>query len=278
MLLLNRRTPTPVPRSPLVGTSRSPLAARRAARCTIAPFRYCLTEKEVVGGQAAGRAVARRKMTVAHTAPEPDGATRGFRARKGGRFRHEPGESFTCGRAARRRPALSALWRAVKGDPTRGLHRDPQLDPIVRRVSQILLGAEVPLGSLDRRVAQQQLDLLKLASGGATQFRRRATAIVRRDARDADCGGIRPEHLPDDLLGQGLSLGLVGAVDGPKHAAVHHAGGTGPGIDCHLDPGRYRHGPHAPVLAKEVDYAPTAIALLYVSHRQRGGRWCIIRS
>ena len=62
-----------------------------AARCTIAPFRYCLTEKEVVGGQAAGRAVARRKMTVAHTAPEPDGATRGFRARKGGRFRHEPG-------------------------------------------------------------------------------------------------------------------------------------------------------------------------------------------
>jgi hypothetical protein len=70
-----------------IGTSRR----AAAARCTIAPFRYCLTEKEVVGGQAAGRAVARRKMTVAHTAPEPDGATRGFRARKGGRFRHEPG-------------------------------------------------------------------------------------------------------------------------------------------------------------------------------------------
>jgi hypothetical protein len=34
-------------------------------------------------------------------------------------------------------------------------------------VDQILLGAQVPLGRLHRRVAQEQLDLLKLAAGGA---------------------------------------------------------------------------------------------------------------
>jgi hypothetical protein len=35
-------------------------------------------------------------------------------------------------------------------------------------VDQILFGAEVPLGRLDRSVAQQQLDLFKLASAGTT--------------------------------------------------------------------------------------------------------------
>jgi hypothetical protein len=34
-------------------------------------------------------------------------------------------------------------------------------------VDQIQLGAEVPLGRLDRRMAQQQLDLLKLPADGA---------------------------------------------------------------------------------------------------------------
>jgi hypothetical protein len=32
---------------------------------------------------------------------------------------------------------------------------------------QILFGAEVPLCSLDRRMAQEQLDLFKLPTGGA---------------------------------------------------------------------------------------------------------------
>lgn len=84
------------------------------------PFRCCLAQKEVVGGQAAGHAVARRKMAVAHTAnPEPDGATRSLRARKGGRFRHEPGRILhlrACGTAAAR---VERALAGSKGDPTR---------------------------------------------------------------------------------------------------------------------------------------------------------------
>jgi hypothetical protein len=45
------------------------------------------------------------------------------------------------------------------------LHRHPQLDPIVWRIDQILLRAEVSLRRLHRRMAQQQLDLLQFAAG-----------------------------------------------------------------------------------------------------------------
>jgi hypothetical protein len=46
-------------------------------------------------------------------------------------------ESFTCGRAARRRPALSAPWRAVRAiRPGPRLYRHSKLDPVIRRWCQ----------------------------------------------------------------------------------------------------------------------------------------------
>jgi hypothetical protein len=38
-------------------------------------------------------------------------------------------------------------------------------------VSEILFRAKIPLGRLDRRVTEQQLNLLKLAAGRAAQLR-----------------------------------------------------------------------------------------------------------
>jgi hypothetical protein len=46
---------------------------------------------------------------------------------------------------------------------------------------KVLLGSEVPLGRLHRRVAQEQLDLLKLAAGGAAHFRARVVQVMGRD-------------------------------------------------------------------------------------------------
>ena len=70
-------------------------------------------------------------------------------------------------------------------------HRYPQLDPVVGRVDQILLGAEVPLSRLDTRVAKQQLDLLKFGPGCSAEFGAGAASVVRRDASDAGSFGIR---------------------------------------------------------------------------------------
>ena len=62
-------------------------------------------------------------------------------------------ESFTaalCGTAAAR---VERALAGSRGDPARGLHHYTQLDPILRRVNQILFRAQVAFGRLDRRVA-----------------------------------------------------------------------------------------------------------------------------
>jgi hypothetical protein len=62
-------------------------------------------------------------------------------------------------------------------------------------------------------------------------------------------GGVPLEHLPDNLFGQRVTLHPAAAIDWAEDVAVHHAGATGPGIDCDLDPGGHGHGSHAPVLS-----------------------------
>src|ERR1017187_4330449 len=102
----------------------------------------------------------------------------------------------------------------------RALHGYSQLDSVVRRVNQVLLGAQVPLRRLDRGVAQKQLDLVQLTAGGPAELRGRATTMVRRDPWNT-CGcRVRAEHLPYHLLGKYRALKLVAAIHGPEHVAV----------------------------------------------------------
>jgi hypothetical protein len=65
-----------------------------------------------------------------------------------------------------------------------GLNRHAQLDPVIGRIDQILLCTEVSLSRLDRRVAQEHLDLLQLAASGPAQFGARPAGVVWRDAGD----------------------------------------------------------------------------------------------
>ena len=52
-------------------------------------------------------------------------------------------------------------------------------DPVVYRVLQALLAAKVPLGPLDRDVAQQKLDLVQFASSIAAQAGTGPTEVMR---------------------------------------------------------------------------------------------------
>jgi hypothetical protein len=81
------------------------------------------------------------------------------------------------------------------------LHCHSELDPIVRRMHEILLRAEVQLGRLDRRMAKQQLDLVKLAASGAAHLRATTPEVVACDAGDAWPGvAVVPET--NTLLGR----------------------------------------------------------------------------
>jgi len=56
----------------------------------------------------------------------------------------------------------------------------PDLDAIVDGLNEVLLGAEVAFGGLDRSVAEQQLNLLQIPSRFATELGASAPQIVRR--------------------------------------------------------------------------------------------------
>ena len=65
----------------------------------------------------------------------------------------------------------------------------PQLDSVIGRVSEILFRNEVPFRRLDRRVAQQQLDLLQFAARRPAQFGAGPPQVMRRNSRHA--GSLR---------------------------------------------------------------------------------------
>jgi hypothetical protein len=93
--------------------------------------------------------------------------------------------------------------------------------------------------------------------------------LVFGQPRQEDLLSHLKERDSDALSAWRLALHLVGSIDRSENVSVRHAGPNSPGINRHFHLDWHRHSPHAPVLAEEVDYAPTAIALLDVAHRQR---------
>jgi hypothetical protein len=73
--------------------------------------------------------------------------------------------------------------------------------------------------TLYQRVAEHQLDLLKLATSGSAELRAGPASVMRRDAGDASIGRILLEHLPDNLFGHGFALYLVASIHRAEYAA-----------------------------------------------------------
>src|SRR5947207_16021975 len=72
---------------------------------------------------------------------------------------------------------------------------------IVYRPRQVLFASDVPLGCLDGRVPQQELNLLQFAAGRVAQSRACSPQIVRCQRGDSGTDGTGLHDLPDDVLG-----------------------------------------------------------------------------
>ena len=57
---------------------------------------------------------------------------------------------------------------------------------VVHRDLYILIGTQIPLGGLDRRVPQQEFDLLQIPAALPTQFRAGAAEVVGAEMFEAD--------------------------------------------------------------------------------------------
>src|SRR5207249_8110038 len=119
------------------------------------------------------------------------------------------------------------------------LNCDSQFDRVVRRVDQILPGAEVAFSGLDGRVSEEHLNLLKLAARRSAQLRAGAATIMRRDAGHARCGRVLPKHLPDHFFAQTIARNAARAVHRAEYVASAKAGGTRPRVDSDFYPCRH---------------------------------------
>jgi hypothetical protein len=87
-----------------------------------------------------------------------------------------------------------------------------ELDPIIRRVGQILFRAKVALSCLDWGMAEQQLDLFKLPAGRAAHLRATAPEVMGGNSRNSRSHRIRPEQLPDNFLAHPRPANLIAAM------------------------------------------------------------------
>ena len=62
-----------------------------------------------------------------------------------------------------------------------------------------------------------------------------AAEIVRGDARNACCIGVRLDQLPHNFLSEALARHPVGAIHGPENVTLRHACWCCPRINCELN-------------------------------------------
>jgi hypothetical protein len=75
-----------------------------------------------------------------------------------------------------------------------------QVEAIIHRASEVLLAAQIPLGRLHRRMSQQELNLLQLASAVMAQFRAGSPQIVWRYVLQAGLLAAASDHVPNNVL------------------------------------------------------------------------------
>ena len=82
---------------------------------------------------------------------------------------------------------------------------------------------KISLRGLDGRVAQEQLNLLKLAACRAAQLGAGTTKVMWGDAGNASCLRVLLKHLPDHLLAQAIARNPISAIHWTEGAAIRNA-------------------------------------------------------
>jgi hypothetical protein len=119
-------------------------------------------------------------------------------------------------------------------------------------------------------VAEQELDLLQLASGGVTQACTGPTKEVWGDSRQAELCGIFLHDMPDDLFCHTVAPGSSGSANTPKQFPTRNSSCIHPFIDSVLDPVWDRNSPDVAPLTNQIDYCPMVFPTLKVINCQVG--------
>lgn len=122
-------------------------------------------------------------------------------------------------------------------------------DGIVDGVSKALLAAEVPLGSLNAYVPEQELNLLQFATGFVAQAGARAAEVMRSDVCEAAGRGRILDYTPDHFGTETVLSDPARLIDCAKYRACADRRLRHPSPDCGFDPKRNWHSSHVTALA-----------------------------
>lgn len=139
-------------------------------------------------------------------------------------------------------------------------------DPVVNRVSKMLLAAKISLGGLHGNVAEKKLDLVQIPTGIAAQPGTGSAKVMWCQIRNGCTLGAVLYNMPHDPLRYTISPDLACTAHAPKHAAFGQASRDKPGIDGGLDPIRNGYRPNMPRFAYQVDDSPVILPPLKMSN------------
>ena len=152
-------------------------------------------------------------------------------------------------------------------------HSNIQPQTVAGGVLIVQFRAEIALSRGDGFMAQAQLNLFERRLSVARQLGEGPAQVMRPNRRRVGLPAVAERHAVNALLAQsGLAdLELVRAptcapADQPRRDPCHRC----PRINKRLDPARNRNSSEIVTLARDVNDAPSAFALLEVFDRERG--------
>src|ERR1035438_253761 len=139
---------------------------------------------------------------------------------------------------------------------------------VVDRGSQLLAGAQVSLGGLDRGMAQQKLDLLEGAARDAAQPGAGPPEMMGGKRGLSAFGAILAGDRPNGIFRKAFAPHLASLIDSPEETALGDPGLRGPVIHGVLDPRRHGDGPELLAFPDQVRKDPTPVAPLEIAEPQ----------
>ncbi len=121
---------------------------------------------------------------------------------------------------------------------------------------------EVAFCGPDRDVAQKELDLLQLATGGAAEPSAATTEIVRREFVDTNLGSELLDDVPDELFRHSFAPSSAGATHAPEELPCVNPCGLCPVVQETMHPIRDWNGSNVTSPFRSGPRLPNVLALL----------------